>query len=580
MRRSRKVLTFSSNPKPLNVIPKWRSYFVGAAFTAAFLVLALRAMWVQGIDGDFYRQQGRIRQVREFPLHASRGRILDRTGQPLAMSLSTRSLWLDASDPSATPSQPQVEVLGRLLDRPALALEKAVRERKSFSYVKRQVDLKLADQAMALGVTGLYEQKDYRRFYPEGNIAANVVGFSGVDGRGQEGIEKALNGRLEGLDGHRRVLRNAHGQVIQTLRLVAPVPGEDVTLSLDQRVQYAAFKAVREAVQAAHARSGSAIVLDAHSGEILAMANWPTYDPNASASRVGMAMRNRAVTDVFEPGSVIKPITIALALQKGVVSPTTIVTTGGGKLRLDGVTIHDDKNFGTLTVSGVLQKSSNVGTTKIALLLSPKEMWRNFRHVGLGRSPNSGLPGAVAGTVRPYQHWRRIEQATMSYGYGLSVSLLQLAQMYTTFANDGRIVPATIFSRNGLAMRGQQVYSPRVARQVRTMMRSVVSVDGTAPLAAVPGYSVAGKTGTAYQWTKTGYDRRQYRASFVGIIPASRPKVVIAVSIYHPQVGSHFGGAVAGPPFVKIATQTMQMLNVPPDEPNELVPNAEHLPIS
>ncbi|AMM18652.1 cell division protein (plasmid) [Burkholderia sp. PAMC 28687] len=537
-------------------------------------------MWVQGIEGDFYRQQGRIRQVRELPLHASRGKILDRTGQPLAMSLATRSLWLDASDPSAAPSEQQLEVIGRLLDRPVVALDKSVRERKSFSYVRRQVDLKLADQVMALGIPGLYEQKDYRRFYPEGNIAANVIGFAGVDGSGQEGIEKAVNGQLEGHDGYRRVLRNGHGQVIQTLGLVAPLDGQDVTLSLDQRVQYAAFKAVREAVQATHARSGSAIVLDAHSGEILAMANWPTYDSNASASRVGMAMRNRAVTDVFEPGSVMKPITIALALQKGVVSPTTIVTTGGGKLRLDGATIHDDKNFGTLTVSGVVQKSSNVGTTKIALLLSPKDMWQNFRRVGLGRIPNAGLPGAVSGTVRPYQHWRRIEQATMSYGYGLSVSLLQLARLYTTFANDGRIVPASIFSRKGQAIRGQQVYSPRVARQVRAMMRSVVSADGTAPLAAVPGYSVAGKTGTAYQWTKTGYDRQQYRASFVGIIPASRPKVVIAVSIDHPKVGSHFGGAVAGPPFVKIATQTMQMLNIPPDEPNGSAQEAVRRPIS
>ncbi len=566
MRSKFKSTTHSGLRSSINSIPKWRSHFLGAGFALAFALLAVRAMWVQGVEGDFYRHQGQIRQVRDFALHAARGRILDRTGQPMAMSLPTRSLWLDASVPSEVPSVQQLGVLSKLLDVPIRGLDKAVVDRRSFVYVKRQVALPLANRVMELDIPRLYAQKDYRRFYPEGSISANVVGFAGVDGSGQEGMEKEANRALRGVDGHRRVLRNARGEAIQTLGLVPAVDGRDVTLSLDQRIQYAAFKAVRDAVEGAHARSGSAIVLDAHSGEILAMANWPTYDPNAPGARTGMAMRNRAVTDVFEPGSVMKPVTIALALQNGLVSPESIVTTGGGKLRLDGVTIHDDKNFGTLTVAGVVQKSSNVGTTKIALLMKPHDMWRNFLRLGLGRSPHAGLPGAVAGTIRPYQHWRRIEQATMSYGYGLSASLLQLAQMYTTFANDGRIVPTTIFSQEGRVVESRQIYSARVARQVRTMMRSVVSADGTAPQAAVPGYSVAGKTGTAYQWTKKGYDHRQYRASFVGIIPASRPRVVIAVSIEHPQVGSHFGGAVAGPPFAQIAIDTMHLLNVSPDE--------------
>ena len=293
-------------------------------------------MWIQGIEGDFYRRQGQIRQVRDFALHAARGRILDRTGQPLAMSLPTRSLWLDASVPSEAPSAQQLGVLSKLLDVPMPGLNKAVGDRKSFVYVKRQVALPLANRVMELDIPGLYAQKDYRRFYPEGSISANVVGFAGVDGSGQEGLEKEVNRVLRGVDGHRRVLRNARGEAIQTLGLVPAVDGHDVTLSLDQRIQYAAFKAVRDAVGEAHARSGAAIVLDAHSGEILAMANWPAYDPNVPGARAGMAMRNRAVTDVFEPGSVMKPVTIALALQKGLVSPNSIVVNGGQKATPNG----------------------------------------------------------------------------------------------------------------------------------------------------------------------------------------------------------------------------------------------------
>jgi cell division protein FtsI (penicillin-binding protein 3) len=327
-------------------------------------------------------------------------------------------------------------------------------------------------------------------------------------------------------------------------------------------------------VQSTDARSGSAVVLDAHTGEILAMANWPSYDPNQRDARSGMTVRNRAVADIFEPGSVMKPLTIALALQQHRITPDTVVPTDGGQLHLDGRVIHDDKNFGTLTATGVVQKSSNVGTTKIALLIPAKDMYANFRALGIGRAPRAGLPGVSAGSVRPYKRWRRIEQATMSYGYGLSASLLQLAQAYTTFANDGRIVPATIHMRDPRlgAPAGRRVFSVRVAREVRTMMQAVVAKGGTAPQAAVPGYTVAGKTGTAYKWTSKGYDHHQYRASFVGIVPAKAPRVVIAVSIDRPLRGSHFGGAVAGPPFVDIAEQTMHLLDIAPDKNESKAP--------
>ncbi|EKS71782.1 MULTISPECIES: peptidoglycan D,D-transpeptidase FtsI family protein [Caballeronia] len=381
-------------------------------------------------------------------------------------------------------------------------------------------------------------------------------------------MERVAEKALRGEDGQRRVLRNARGEIIDMLASRPPRNRADLRPSISRPIQYAAFKALKVAVEHTDARSGSAIVMDAHTGEILAMANWPSYNPDERAARSGMAMRNRAVSDVFKPGSVMKPLTIALALEEHRITPDTIVPTDGGRLRLDGRTIHDDKNFGTLTTTGVVQKSSNVGTTKIALLLSAHDMYADFQALGLGRRPRSGLPGAAAGHVRPHRSWRRIVQATMSYGYGLSASLLQLAQAYTSFANDGRIVPATIYMRDkhlGKSV-GRRVFLKQVAREMLEMMQSVVRKDGTAPQAAVPRYSVAGKTGTAYKWTPKGYDHSQYRASFVGIVPAKAPRVVIAVSIDRPLRGSHFGGAVAGPPFVDIAEQTMRLLDVTPDQ--------------
>ncbi|SFU24091.1 peptidoglycan D,D-transpeptidase FtsI family protein [Paraburkholderia aspalathi] len=552
---------------------------MGAVFTLGFLVLAARAAWVQGINDEFYQKQGEARQVREFAIHASRGRILDRNGRPLALSLPTRTLWMDAL--GAKPlSDTQAKALASALNLDAARINAIAASRRSFAYLKRQVPLSVAQRALGLDVPGVYAQPGYRRYYPEGNIAAHVTGFTGIDGKGLEGIEKIDNRWLTGIDGSRRVLRNAHGQVIETLALVRPVAGKDVNLSIDQPIQYATFRALHDAVQRTDTQSGSAIVLDVHTGEILAMANWPSFDPNLLGKRTGEAIRNHAVTDVFEPGSVMKPITISLALQRNYVSPRSVVPTNGGRLRLDGVTIHDDKNFGTLTVSGVVQKSSNVGTSKIALLMQPRDMWSNFHAVGLGHPPRAGLPGAAGGTLRPYQHWRRVEQATMSYGYGLSASLLQLAQMYTVFGNKGVFVPATIAVRRDGSLLGKRVYSPHVAAQVLDMLESVVSEDGTAPQAAVPGYTAAGKTGTAYRWTAHGYDRSQYRASFVGIVPATQPRVVIAVSIDRPQHGSHFGGAVAGPVFSDIAAKTMSLLGVTPDNPERPFDHVESKPVT
>ena len=344
-------------------LPRLRSRVVGGAFSIGFAVLAARAMWVQGINDGFYQKQGELRQVREFPIHAMRGRILDRDGRALAVSLPTRTLWMDAADGDAV-SFEQASAVGKLLGIDGESIEAIVASRKSFAYLKRQVPEHIAQEVMRLGVPGVCAQPDYRRFYPEGNIVAQVTGFAGVDGSGLEGIEKIDDSVLTGRDGSHRVLRNAGGQVIDTLGLRAPAAGKDVKLTIDQPIQYATFKALREAVQRTDARSGSAVVLDAHTGEILAMANWPSFDPNSRARRAGNAVRNHAVTNVFEPGSVMKPVTIALALQRNAVSPESLVPTDGGKLHLDGAVIHDDRDFGTLTVGGVVQKSSNVGDTR------------------------------------------------------------------------------------------------------------------------------------------------------------------------------------------------------------------------
>lgn len=533
-------------------------------FATAFTMLVARAFWVQCINDNFYQCQGAMRQVRDFALHAQRGRILDRNGSLLALSVPTRTLWIDAHDVAKLPSA-KAGALAGLLGLPAAHIESLYREHRAFAFLQRQVPLQTAQAALRLGIPGLFADSDSRRVYPEGKLSSQVTGFVGADGSGQEGIERIDDDMLTGTDGKRRVLRNARGAVIDTLSQVAAKPGRDIRLSIDRRVQFAAYQALRTAVQTSGAKAGSAIVLDAHSGEILAMTNWPAFDPNRRSAREGSQIRNRAVTDVFEPGSVLKPLTIALALQRRIVTPGSIVPTDGGRLRLDGAVIHDDANFGTLTVSQVIQKSSNVGTSKIALQLSPHAMWKNFRSLRLGRAPTSGLPGAASGHVRGYRHWRRIEQATMSYGYGLSASLLQLAQAYTVFANDGVFVPATIRANRGAATAGRRIYRPDVARKVLAMLQTVVSKDGTAPQAAVPGYTVAGKTGTAYSWTAKGYDRSQYRASFIGLVPASMPRVVVAVSIDRPTRGSHFGGAVSGPAFADIAGRTMRILNVLPD---------------
>ncbi|MGI4812846.1 MAG: peptidoglycan D,D-transpeptidase FtsI family protein [Janthinobacterium lividum] len=549
-------------------LPMWRSKLVVFLIFAAFVALALRALWIQGPGNAFYLKQGASRYERTIELPASRGKILDRNGQVLATTLPVRAIWAIPEDVPDDLGADKVVALGQLLSMTPRELRAKLSESKSFVYIKRQVPIELADKVGALDIPGVYVRKEDKRFYPEGEITAHLVGFTNVEDAGQEGVELSQDKVLEGVSGSRRVIKDRMGHIVQDVdELATPRDGRDMRLAIDSKIQYITYTELKQAVERNHAHAGAAMVVDTRTGEVLALANYPTYNPNDRTRLTGEQLRNRVLTDTFEPGSIMKPFTISLALDLHRVTPTTIVNTSPGRYVLDGAQITDDSNFGVLTVAGVIQKSSNVGTSKIAMQLRPEEMWNMYTSVGLGQAPRIGFPGAVAGRLRPWKSWRRIEQATMSYGYGLSVSLFQLAHAYTVFANDGRLLPLSIYKTDGDVPVGPQVFSPETVRDIKKMLETVVAPGGTAPNAAVPGYRVGGKTGTAYKQSGRGYDKSKYRASFVGIAPMSNPRIIVAVSVDEPSGGQHFGGQVAGPAFSSIAGDTLRALNIAPDQP-------------
>jgi len=502
-------------------------------------------------------------------LPATRGKILDRNGLVLATSLPVRAIW---AIPESVPDDlgaDKLNALGNLLDMTQKELRAKLSEDKTFVYVKRQVPVDVADKVAALDIPGIYQRAEYKRFYPEGEITAHLIGFTNVEDEGQEGVELSDQKQLAGTTGLRRVIKDRMGRVIEDVdEQVVPHNGQDVDLSIDSKIQYIAYTNLKAAVEKFKAKAGTAMVIDVRTGEVLALVNYPTYNPNDRSHLTGEQLRNRMLTDVFEPGSIMKPFTVSLALDLHRVSPTTLVDTGPGHFNLDGATITDDSAFGVLTVGGVIQKSSNIGATKIAMTLKPEEMWNMYTSIGLGQAPKVGFPGAAAGRLRPWRSWRRIEQATMSYGYGLSASLFQLARAYTAIAHDGQILPVSIFRTPGdQPVTGPQIFSPTTAREVRAMLETVTAPGGTSPDAAVPGYRVGGKSGTAYKHGAHGYDKSKYRASFVGMAPMPDPRIVVAVSVDEPTAGSHFGGQVSGPVFSAIVGDTLRTLNVPPDMP-------------
>ncbi|WP_354685532.1 penicillin-binding protein 2 [Cupriavidus necator] len=557
---------FSASPVLGLRLPMWRSKLVVFLMFAAFAALAVRAAWIQGPGNQFYEAEGKKRFQRTLELPATRGKILDRNGLVLATSLPVKAIWAVPEDVPNQVEAAKIRQLAKLLGMSEKDLGKKLSEDKGFVYLKRQVLPDVAEKIAALKIEGIHQTPEYKRFYPEGEAMAHIVGFTNVEDRGQEGVELARETGLAGRPGARQVIKDRLGRVVEDIGILkTPRDGEDIQLSIDAKIQYLAYNELKAVVDKHKAKAASAVVLDAQTGEVLALANWPTYNPNDRTRLSGEQLRNRVLTDTFEPGSMMKPITVGLALQLKRVTPSTVITTTG-KYQFEGATITDTHNYGALTVTGVIQKSSNIGTTKIAMMMKPQEMWDMYTSIGLGQAPKIGFPGAVAGRVRPYKSWRPIEQATMSYGYGLSVSLFQMAHAYTIFAHDGELIPVSMFRTNGPAT-GERILSPQVARDVRAMMETVTAPGGTAPEAQVMGYRVGGKTGTAYKHEGRGYNRSKYRASFIGLAPMSNPRIIVAVSVDEPTAGSHYGGLVAGPAFAAITGGTLRALNVQPDSP-------------
>ncbi|BDU57448.1 peptidoglycan synthetase FtsI [Limnohabitans sp. MORI2] len=556
---------YTSSPLLASKTPIWRSQFIVAVIAAGFLALVVRAAYVQVIDNAFFKRQGAVRFVRTLDLPANRGRILDRHGNILASSVPVPSIWANPEDIERDPVK--LKALAKLLGMSPADLEKKLQdEDKTFVWLKRQVDESVAKDIAALKIKGVYDRKEYKRIYPEGESVAHVVGFTNVENLGQEGVELTFNQALGGKAGSRRVIKNRLGQVVEDIgEMVPPVDGEDLQLSIDSKVQYFAYEKIKESVVNNKAVAGSVVVLDIKTGEVLALVNYPSYSPGKRGSLSGAQLRNRALTDTFEPGSTMKPLVVGLALEKGIVKPETLIQTAPGKLQMGTATITDAHPHGVLSVNEVIQKSSNVGTVKIAMQMQPHDIWEMFTQVGLGQKPQVPFPGAVAGKVRAYKTWRPIEQATMSYGYGLSASLFQLAQAYTVFAHDGEMVPMSLVKTNQAVVSGARVLSSQNAAAIRNMLHMVTIQGGTAPKAQTMGYSVGGKTGTAHKVEGKGYASKKYRGFFVGIAPIDNPRIVVAVMVDEPTNGAYFGGDVAAPVFSQTVQQTLRMMGVQPD---------------
>ena len=558
---------FNASPLLTVALPAWRSKLLLFVLFVSFVALGGRAFYLMGgVSTEFLQRQGEARYARTLEVPATRGRVTDRNGIVLASSVPARAIWAIPEDVDADATQ--LAELARLLQLGLPELKRRLaNDDRSFVYLHRQVDVEVAERIAALKIAGVHSSREFKRHYPEGPTSAHVVGFTNVEDRGQEGIELAYERQLAGRAGSRRVIKDRLGRVIEDDWLREPVDGRDIALSIDNRVQYIAFSALKAAVEKHQARAGAAVIIDVHSGELLALANWPSYDPNARGRLSGDAIRNRVITDTFEPGSTMKPFSIAAALEAGKVRPDTRIQTAPGRLTIGDRTIGDAHVHGMLTVEEVVAKSSNVGTAKIALDLPPQTLWDTYTALGFGQAPRLGFPGAVAGRLRPAKTWRPIEQATISYGHGVSVTLVQLARAYSAIARDGELVPLTL-TKSEESPVAVRVLSAQTAGALRKMLEMAVGDEGTAPAARIAGYRVAGKTGTAYK-LKNGQYVKEYVASFVGFAPVSDPRVVIAVMIDEPSGGAYYGGQVAAPVFAQIAGATLRTLQVAPDGPLE-----------
>lgn len=544
-----------------------RRHQVLIVFFVMACCLVLRALYLQVFDHEFYQSEGDRRQQRVVSIPAHRGNLLDRHGEALAISTPIQSVW---GDPRSMVEQPAaMREVASLLELDPIKLQsridKAASQGKEFIYVKRHVTPDIAEKVMDLRVSNLSLQREFRRYYPSGQAASHVVGFTDIDDKGREGLELAYNDWLKGQPGMRRVVRDLNGREIASMDVVEPaVPGKELRLSIDKQLQYFTNSVLRDAVAKQRAESGSVVVMDVKTGEVLAMANYPSYNPNDLADRTGGRQRNRSITDVFEPGSTMKPFTIAAALDSGEFKPDDIVFTSPGHYEIGKYRISDTRDNGWLDLRGIVRKSSNVGVSKVATQLDPEQMWSVFDSFGFGRPPGSEFPGEVAGYFNHPTLWHHIEQASVSYGYGISVSALQLVRAYSALANDG-VMPDVSFIADPSDNEGQRVIEKGIAEEVRNMLESVVT-EGTGSRAKVPGYRIAGKTGTSHRSQSGGYAEDRYVSVFAGFAPASRPEIAAVVVVHDPKAGEHFGSVVAAPVFANVMSHALRLQGVEPDD--------------
>ncbi|MSQ70424.1 MAG: penicillin-binding protein 2 [Betaproteobacteria bacterium] len=559
-------MKFASSPVLELRLPLWRSRLLLLGIICAFFGLAGRAAYLQGWNHNFLQAKGESRYSRVIEVSANRGRITDRNGELLAISTPVKSIWAIPGEVKLDAQQ--LDRLGALLEIPPREIARRLAEsNREFVYIKRQIPPELADRIAEMRIPGLFQNREYRRYYPGGEVMAHVLGFTGADDFGQEGIELAFQKHLAGTAGSRRVIRDRLGQIVEDVESIrAAHEGQDLALAIDAKIQSLAFVQLKAAIEQYKAIAGGIVVIDVSTGEVLALSNLPTYNPNNRTRLSGAQLRNRAVTDLFEPGSTLKPFTVATALEYGNVTPDSMIDTAPGSLTIGPATIRDAHRSGMLSVSQVIQKSSNVGAAKIALGLPSESMWRMFHNIGLGTAPSLGFPGEANGKVRPFRSWRPIEQATMSYGHGISLSLIQLVRAYSVFARDGELVPLSLVKTSAPPV-AREVMSAQTARAVRRMLELAVGPGGTAPRAQIMGYRVAGKTGTAHKLEGGGYAANKYVSSFVGFAPASNPRLVIAVMIDEPSSGQYYGGAVAAPVFAQVMAGALRLLGIPTDAP-------------
>jgi cell division protein FtsI (penicillin-binding protein 3) len=531
-------------------------------FLLVAVTLVGRAFALQVLDKDFLQHQADIRHMRVIPVPAHRGKILDRNGDAIAISTPVQSVWINPGEFVA--SLGQKKVLAQLLSISEKRITRLSTEgHKRFAYLKRRIEPALAEQVAALDLPGLYFQTEYRRYYPAGEVAAQLVGFTNIDDAGQEGLELAYEGWLNGEDGRKRVVRDGKKRIIEDVELLQPAEaGKDLALSIDLDMQYLAYRELKAAVKKHRAKSGSLVLLDVKTGEVLAMVSQPSFNPN-SAKKSG-SRRNRAVTDVFEPGSTMKPFAVACGLENGVISANSTINTSPGHYSIGRYQISDHGKHGLMSVSRILEKSSNVGVSKIALRLNPEQLWACYDQLGFGRATAAGFPGETSGRLSDYSRWHRIEQATMSYGYGLSASTLQLARAYAALANGGRLPDVTYLKRTE-AVNGEPVFSASTIAPLQLMLEKVVGDKGTAPLARVNGYRVAGKTGTVKKSGAGGYADNRYQTLFAGFAPVSNPRLAMAVIIDDPAGEQYYGGQVAAPVFSKVMAGVLRLSATKPD---------------